>query len=51
MITSSAWIANRFQPAFSSSVRRSDVVVSRIGSTTLIRNGSMMVFMRDSLAE
>ena len=45
MITSSEWIANRFQCARCSNSTRSSRVVSRIGSTVLMRKGSMIVFM------
>ena len=43
MSTSSAWIANRFQPAASSAAARSSRVVMRMGSTAWMRNGSMIV--------
>ena len=46
MRTSSAWRLNRFQPAASSARSRSASVVSRIGSTAWMRNGSMIVVQR-----
>src|SRR5688572_16928116 len=44
MRTSSAGIRNRLSPARRSASSLSSRVVSRIGSTTLMRKGSMMVF-------
>lgn len=43
MSTSSAASLNRFQSAAASAASRSARVVKRMGSTALIRNGSMMV--------
>ena len=45
MSTSSAGIRNGLKWASRRIAARSPVVVTRIGSTILIRNGSMMVFM------
>ena len=41
---------NRFQPAASSARSRSASVVSRMGSTAWIRNGSMIVCQRSMAA-
>src|SRR3990172_7666666 len=50
MRTSSAWRLNRFQPAASRARSRAAAVVSRIGSTAWIRNGSMIVCQRSTSA-